>query len=178
VLQQTGLSLACGSLWRPQLNTGTLARPVRIAMPPATPLEFARENGARVSVLDLPTRRRFVQAWHETFARAVKTQTGKWVHLGYEWHAFSYEFTRSKNGVRALALYLAEAASEEVYVVPEDEGEDAFVCHANALLDFSDCQTDILVFPAGLDWTVAFTHEQPDLGPYFSRSEWCSQDTG
>ena len=23
-LQQTGLSLACGSLWRPQLNTGTL----------------------------------------------------------------------------------------------------------------------------------------------------------
>jgi hypothetical protein len=26
VLQQTGLSLACGSLWRPQLNTGTLAR--------------------------------------------------------------------------------------------------------------------------------------------------------
>jgi hypothetical protein len=30
-LQQTGLSLACGSLWRPQLNTGTLAG--RRAMP-------------------------------------------------------------------------------------------------------------------------------------------------
>jgi hypothetical protein len=27
VLQQTGLSLAYGSLWRPQLNTGTLGRP-------------------------------------------------------------------------------------------------------------------------------------------------------
>jgi len=26
-LQQTGLSLACGSLWRPQLNADTLGRP-------------------------------------------------------------------------------------------------------------------------------------------------------
>jgi hypothetical protein len=145
-------------------------------MPLTTPFEFAQENGATVSVLDLRTRQRLVQAWHETFARSVKTQTGRWVHLGYEWHAFSYEFTRSKNGMRGLALYLVEAASE-VYVVPEDEGEDAFVCHAPTPLDFSDCQTDILVFPPGLDWTVAFTHEQPDLGPYFSRSEWCSHET-
>jgi hypothetical protein len=27
VLQQTGLSLACGSLWRPWLNAGTLDEP-------------------------------------------------------------------------------------------------------------------------------------------------------
>jgi hypothetical protein len=27
-----------------------------------------------------------------------------------------------------------------------------------------------------LDWTVAFTHEQPELGPYFSRAEWSRLD--
>jgi len=114
-----------------------------------------------------------MQAWREIFARAVKTQTEKWVHLGYEWHAFSYDFARSKSGVSGLALYLAEAAPE-AYVVPEDERDEAFVCHAPAPIDFSDCRTDILVFPPDFHWTVAFTHEQPELGPYFSRAEWCN----
>ncbi len=31
MLQQTGLSLACGSLWRPQLNAGTLGGPMKLA---------------------------------------------------------------------------------------------------------------------------------------------------
>lgn len=114
-------------------------------MPHATPLEFAQQRGASVSVLDVHTRQRVMQAWRETFARAVKSRTGNWVHLGYEWHAFSYDFTRSKSGARGLALYLAEAPSE-VYVFPEDEGDDAFLCRAPALFDFSDCEADIIVF--------------------------------
>lgn len=130
-----------------------------------------------MSVLDLHTRERVMQAWRETFARSVKAQTGSWVHRGYEWHAFSYDFTQSKSGARGLALYLAETPSE-VYVIPEDDGDDAFVFRAPALLDFSDCQTDIIVFPPDFRWTVAFTHEQPDLGPYFARSEWCNPDVG
>jgi hypothetical protein len=141
-------------------------------MPVATPIEFAQEKGASVSLLDSDTRQRLMQAWRETFAHSVKSQTGKWVHLGYEWHAFSYDFSRSKRGARGLALYLAQVVPE-VYVVPESDTECAFVCRARAFLDFSDCQTDILVFPPELDWTVAFTHEQPELGPYFSRAEWC-----
>lgn len=144
-------------------------------MPHATPLEFAQQRGASVSVLDVHTRQRVMQAWRETFARAVKGRTGNWVHLGYEWHAFSYDFTRSKSGARGLALYLAEAPSE-VYVFPEDDY--AFLCRAPALFDFSDCEADIIVFSPDLRWTVAFTHEQPDLGPYFARSEWCNLDNG
>lgn len=97
--------------------------------------------------------------------------------MGYEWHAFSYEFARSKRGARGLALYLAES-DREVFVVPEDEGDDAFVCRASALIDFTDCETDILVFPRALEWTVAYTHEQPELGPYFSRAEWSSSGGG
>jgi hypothetical protein len=146
-------------------------------MPYATPLEFAQQRGASVSVLDVHTRQCVMQVWRETFARAVKSRTGNWVHLGYEWHAFSYDFTRSKSGARGLALYLAEAPSE-VYVIPEDEGDDAFLCRAPALFDFSDCEADIIVFPPDLRWTVAFTHEQPDLGPYFARAEWCNLDIG
>lgn len=116
-----------------------------------------------------------MQTWREKFASSVKSQTGKWAHLGFEWHAFSYEFTPSKDGLQGLALYFAETASE-VYVVPEDEDDPAFVCRTPKRLDFSDCQTDVLVFPLALDWTIAFTHEQPEFGPYFSRAEWCEPD--
>jgi hypothetical protein len=144
-------------------------------MSPPSPLEFAEHNGAAASVLDLHERRRLIQAWRETFAAAVKLRTGKSVHLGFEWHAFSYEFSRSKHGPRGLALYLAEFAPE-VYVVPEDEDGDAFLCRTASPLDFSDCRTDVLVFPPELNWTAAFTHEQPELGPYFSRAEWCRVD--
>jgi hypothetical protein len=141
-------------------------------MPPVTPLEFAQQEGAAVTVLGVQERRRVMQNWREVFASAVKSQTGTWVHLGFEWHAFSYEFAQSKGGPRGLALYLAEAAPE-VYVVPEDADDKAFICRTPTPLDFSVCRTDILVFPPDLDWTVAFTHEQPELGPYFSRAEWC-----
>lgn len=146
-------------------------------MPPATPLEFAQLNGAVTSVLPRHERRRLVQTWRETFAASVKIQTGKSVHLGFEWHTFSYQFAQSEHGPRGLALYLTELP-EDVYVVPEDEDDDAFVCQAAGLLDFSACQTDILVFPPTFAWTVAFTHEQPHLGPYFSRAEWCRFDSG
>jgi hypothetical protein len=138
----------------------------------ATPLDLAQASGARVSILDLQERRDLMRSWRETFARSVKSQTGKWVHLGFEWHAFSYEFAQCKRGHRALALYLAETAPE-AYVVPENERNHAFRCRASTLLDFSTCQVDLLVFPSDLKWTVAFTHE-PDFGPYFSRAEWCS----
>jgi hypothetical protein len=41
-LQQTGLSLACGSLWRPQLNTGTFGRQADEA-----PTVIDRRTGAK-----------------------------------------------------------------------------------------------------------------------------------
>lgn len=53
-------------------------------------------------------------------------------------------------------------------MVPEDERHEAFAC--DVLLDFTECRTDILVFAPDLQWTIAFTHEQPNLGPYFSRA--------
>jgi len=136
-----------------------------------TALEFAQDNGGDVSLLGPKERQRLLQDWREIFAREVKAKTGKWVHLGYEWHAFSYQFTRSEGGARALSLYLEEA-EREVCVIPEDDGERAFSCRSRALLDFSICRTDILVFPPALVWTAVFTHEQPEFGPYFSRAEW------
>ena len=65
-----------------------------------TALEFAQDNGGDVSLLGPKERQRLLQDWREIFARAVKAKTGKWVHLGYEWHAFSYQFTRSEGGAR------------------------------------------------------------------------------
>lgn len=145
-------------------------------MKSATPLEFAQHLGAAVSVLDSRKRQHTLQSWREQFAASVHARTGKWIHLGYEWHTFSYGFTRSKHGPRGLALYLAQSAADDVYVIPENEHHQAFTCGSRSLLDFTECRTDILVFPPNLDWTVAFTHEQPEFGPYFSRAEWCFLD--
>lgn len=40
------------------------------------------------------------------------------------------------------------------------------------LPDFRSLYDDIYVWPDGLEWTMAFTHEDNYLGPYFSRREW------
>ena len=31
---------------------------------------------------------------------------------------------------------------------------------------------DLYVFPASLEWTKVFTHEHPEIGPFFARAEW------
>jgi hypothetical protein len=40
------------------------------------------------------------------------------------------------------------------------------------LPDFRNSGLDIYVWPDGLEWTMAFTHEDGWFGPYFSRREW------
>jgi hypothetical protein len=41
------------------------------------------------------------QRWREAFSRPVKAATGRWTHLGFDWHAFSYEYTHSLTGDEA-----------------------------------------------------------------------------
>jgi hypothetical protein len=59
------------------------------------------------------------------------------------------------------------------YVVPESEISIAYLCVGGQLPDLMACADDIYVWPEGLSWTMAFTHELDwGLGPYFCLREW------
>ena len=111
-----------------------------------------------------------MQKWREVFAGAVKARTGKWRYRGYDWHAFSYNFSRALTGAEALAAYGAQQATEYA-VIPEDEDLPAYRCRGHFLPDFSALFLDAYIFDASYIWTMVFTHED-ECGPYFSRPEW------
>jgi hypothetical protein len=113
-----------------------------------------------------------MQRWRETFASPVKQRTGRWVYRGFEWHAFSYGFCQARSGKHALSDYLAEPV-DDIYVIPQEDRNVAFSCKSDRHIDFSACGIDLYVVPRDFSWTIAFTHEQPGIGPFFSRAEWC-----
>ena len=83
----------------------------------------------------------------------------------YMWHVFSYERYPSLSGQAALKQYEQHEAPE--FWVVSNERDEGFVTD---LLPLSCSLRDWVVFPANLAWTMAFTHEDGYLGPYFARS--------
>src|SRR5262245_5909482 len=113
----------------------------------------------------------YEKKWLETFAQSVKKQTGEWVYRGYKWHAFSYEYVTAKSGEEAIRLYRAEKA-EKYLILPENKG-NAYLCDGMELPDVTSFgRDDYYVFPIDFKWTMVFTHEQPELGPYYVRASW------
>jgi hypothetical protein len=141
------------------------------------PVELAHSLGAEVVELAQDDRWSWQKRWRETYARSVKLRTGNWVYSGYEWHAFAWKFTVARQGAEALALYLAER-DQRLIVAPESVKLAAFQTQGTSPIDFGPCREDIEVFPPDMRWTVAFTHEQPDIGPFFCRAQWCHGDDG
>jgi len=82
----------------------------------------------------------------------------------YLWHVFSGARYPSLSGAEAIAEYEKQAALE--YVVLSNDRKSAFSTDA---LPKSSSLSDYYVFPANLAWTMAFTHEDGWLGPYFAR---------
>lgn len=81
----------------------------------------------------------------------------------YKWHIFCGE------GYPCVEGDLAEAAYKEhesaAYIVMSEDGE-AFLTDERP----SDINcTDAYVFPENLSWTMAFTHEEGWMGPYFAK---------
>jgi hypothetical protein len=141
------------------------------------PVDLALSLGAEVVELAQHERWSWQQRWRETYAQTVKIRTGKWVYSGYDWHAFSWKFTVARQGADAVALYLAER-DRSLIVVPESIRLAAFRLERASPIDFTACMEDIEIFPPDLKWTVAFTHEQPDIGPFFCRAQWCHGHDG
>lgn len=86
------------------------------------------------------------QQWRTVFAAELHAATGTWVHLGFEWHVFSYRYRRAAAGDDAWAAYRA--------------------CNGKPP-ERLKCGIDVIVSPPVFDWTMAFTHEA-GFGPYFA----------
>jgi hypothetical protein len=80
------------------------------------------------------------------------------------WHIFSAARYPSETGAAAKASYEQAVAHE--YVVLSNDRKIAFTTSQHP----ESCSlTDYYVFPPNLAWTMAFTHEDGWLGPYFAR---------
>lgn len=95
--------------------------------------------------------------------------------LGYDWHVFSYRHARALARGRAMLTYAALSPPARCIVCPRDDRLPAVEINGGSLPDFRNSCLDVLVWPDGLDWTMAYTHEDGWFGPYFSRREWVDE---
>jgi hypothetical protein len=104
--------------------------------------------------------RQLVDAWIDSYARNAREANIR----AYLWHAFSSGAYPSVCREEAMRCY-AEHTASELLVVSNDRRSavltDALPTRCNV--------PDYLVFPPSLSWTMAFTHEDGWLGPYFAK---------
>ena len=104
--------------------------------------------------------------WLNTYAQKVKEAHGVWTYRGYRWHGFSYALQPCVSGAAAITQY-HEQWKAKFYVFDENLTE-CMLCEAEEYPDLASLHRDIYVSHANMKWTMAFTHEQPELGPYFA----------
>jgi hypothetical protein len=100
--------------------------------------------------------------WLEAFGRDRHGANTK----AYLWHIFSAGKYPNLSGTEAMAQYKEQVAPE--YIVLSNDRKFAL---ATDLRPDESSLSDFYVFPENLAWTMAFTHEDGWLGPYFARHE-------
>jgi hypothetical protein len=100
------------------------------------------------------------QQWRLTYAKHGR---GAGLHQ-FLWHVFSHDRYPALSGEQAEAAYAQHEAVE--YVVLPNDASLAFVSSTRPARDW---YLDVYVFPRNLAWTMAFTHEDGYLGPYFAK---------
>lgn len=124
------------------------------------------DQGAAPSTLPQKEVWDLLRAWRTAFVPEVLAATGRPVHLGFEWHAYSYEFSRALEGDLAFAAYQARAVTDYVVLSAWSGASFGFRC-AGPLPDFRGKRWDVIVTPLDLVWSMVFTHEDR-FGPYFA----------
>jgi len=118
------------------------------------------EPGPVTRELGKAAARRLAERWLDAYGEGRRGARTK----AYLWHVFSWERYPYLSGESAREQYkLQRASSYLILSNRRDMGYETSVlpqaCH---LCDF-------LVFPENMAWTMAFTHEDGWLGPYFAR---------
>ena len=120
------------------------------------------EPGVVLRVLSTVEASALADAWLEVFAEHRRGANTK----AYLWHTFSANCYPSVMGKEALTQYEQQIASE--YIVLSNDRDMAFVTDQRPTKSHL---SDWYVFPVNFAWTMAFTHEDGWLGPYFARHE-------
>jgi hypothetical protein len=81
----------------------------------------------------------------------------------YLWHVFSSGSTPALEGPAALDRYEAQACAQ--YVVLANDRKSAFLTETRPVRNVLQ---DWFVFPPNMAWTMAFTHEEGWIGPFFA----------
>ena len=108
----------------------------------------------------------FSKRWLEMFAEAVKEKHGKYVYRGFRWHGFSYGIQVCTEGADAMSMYLSQWPAP--YVIFDEELTTCARCVSAKYPDLTSLHADPYVSHENLKWTMVFTHEQPEIGPFFA----------
>ena len=120
------------------------------------------QRGVVFTPLDQQAAHAFGQRWAAIFAPAPPP---KW--SPYRWHAFHVRLYPCLEGGAALSAYLSQWQAP-FYVFDEALGFCA-LCEAQTFPDLSALCRDIYVAHQNFKWMAAFTHEQPQIGPFFAQ---------
>ncbi len=106
------------------------------------------------------------ERWLDLYAARVKKETGAWIHNRFRWHGFSCGFQDAVAGSDALTAY--KNMWPAPYIVFDEEDTWAYACTSDSYPDLTPQRADIYVAHHNMKWTMVFTHEQPDIGPYLA----------
>lgn len=105
--------------------------------------------------------------WLRVFASKVLKKKGVKVFGGYMWHGFSFRIEDAIAGAEAELAYKEQA--EAPFVILDEDGELCLQCEPSAYPDLTELADDFYVAHHKMEWTMVFTHEQPEIGPFFAR---------
>ena len=132
-----------------------------------------RAAGGEAHLISPGRRRDLMPGWRRVYASRLHNATGRRVEGLYDWHIFSFNHAPFQEGAQALAIYDRLAISPRIIICPHDDRLPALeIAGAHCLPDFRAYGHDVMIWPEGLAWTMAFTHEDGWFGPYFCRREW------
>ena len=120
------------------------------------------QRGVTFTSLDLSAARAFDQRRLATIAASRSPEP-----RAQRWHVFSFHRYPSLEGAAALSAYLGQWSAP--FYVFNEALDFCALCDAQPYPDLSELRCDIYVTHQNLKWTVAFTHEQPHLGPFFAQ---------
>ena len=118
------------------------------------------EPGIVLKVFDNIESKEIERRWMNTFCKNKQGFNTK----SYKWHIFSGDGYPSICGEEAQKEYELHVSAK--YIIMSNDGEPAILTDMRPI---NLNHYDVYVFPENMAWTMAFTHEEGWLGPYFAK---------
>jgi hypothetical protein len=126
--------------------------------------------GVTVTPLDPAECAAWRARWRLTYG-GPQAQFGSGHLREYDWHLFSFRHAPALAFAEAIAAYRKERARELMVIPSEDDGPGFRLEVTGEMPDLEGFAYDFMVCPPDLSWTLACTHEDGCVGPFFARPE-------